>query len=202
MHQSRDQSYTAIPLTDGLWASTLILYTTVYTPLKRLSIANTWVGSVVGALPPLMGWTACTGTLDPGAFILGGILYSWQFPHFNALSWNLRADYSRAGYRMMSVLNPELCRKVTLRHCVSLVALSTLLPVCDVTTWWLALDSLPVNLWFTWLAWKFHKQSDNKSARELFRFSLLHLPILMFLVLFHKKSRKAEPLDIENSLQG
>ena len=76
-------------------ASTLFLYTTVYTPLKRLSIANTWVGSVVGALPPLMGWTACTGTLDPGALILGGILYSWQFPHFNALSWNLRADYSR-----------------------------------------------------------------------------------------------------------
>jgi hypothetical protein len=110
--------------------------------------------------------------------------------------------YFLAGYRMMSVLNPELCRKVTLRHCVSLVALSTLLPACDVTTWWLALDSLPVNLWFTWLAWKFHKQSDNKSARELFRFSLLHLPILMFLVLFHKKSRKAEPLDIENSLQG
>lgn len=78
-----------------LGASTLILYTTVYTPLKRLSVANTWVGSVVGALPPLMGWTACTGTLDPGALILAGILYSWQFPHFNALSWNLRADYSR-----------------------------------------------------------------------------------------------------------
>ena len=189
-------------LTALLGASTLILYTTVYTPLKRLSIANTWVGSVVGALPPLMGWTACTGTLDPGALILGGILYSWQFPHFNALSWNLRADYSRAGYRMMSVLNPELCRKVTLRHCVSLVALSTLLPLCDVTTWWLALDSLPVNLWFTWLAWKFHKQSDNKSARELFRFSLLHLPILMFLVLVHKKRKKAEAFDIENSLQA
>ena len=78
-----------------LGASTLLLYTSVYTPLKRLSIVNTWVGSVVGALPPLMGWTAATGTLDPGALILGGILYSWQFPHFNALSWNLRADYSR-----------------------------------------------------------------------------------------------------------
>ena len=105
-----------------------------------------------------------------------------------------------AGYRMMSVSNPELCRKVTLRHCVSLVALSTLLPVCDVTTWWIALDSLPANLWFTWLAWKFHKQSDNKSARELFRFSLLHLPVLMFLVLFHKKRRKTEVLDLPNRI--
>ncbi|XP_028417321.1 protoheme IX farnesyltransferase, mitochondrial-like [Dendronephthya gigantea] len=189
-------------LTALLGASTLILYTTVYTPLKRLSIANTWVGSVVGALPPLMGWTACTGTLDPGALILGGILYSWQFPHFNALSWNLRADYSRAGYRMMSVLNPDLCRKVALRHCVSLVVFSTLLPVCDVTTWWLALDSLPVNLWLIWLASKFQKRSDNKSARELFRFSLLHLPLLMFLILFHKRSKESEAVPEEKTLEG
>ena len=76
-------------------AGTLFLYTSVYTPMKRLSILNTWVGSVVGALPPLMGWAACTGGLDMGSLVLAGILYSWQFPHFNALSWNLRADYSR-----------------------------------------------------------------------------------------------------------
>ena len=76
-------------------AATLLLYTSVYTPMKRLSILNTWVGSVVGALPPLMGWAACTGGLDAGGLVLAGILYSWQFPHFNALSWNLRADYSR-----------------------------------------------------------------------------------------------------------
>lgn len=63
--------------------------------MKRLSILNTWVGSVVGALPPLMGWAACAGGLDAGGLVLAGILYSWQFPHFNALSWNLRADYSR-----------------------------------------------------------------------------------------------------------
>lgn len=76
----------------------IFLYTSVYTPLKRVSILNTWAGSVVGALPPLMGWAACVGTLNPGAFVLAGILYSWQFPHFNALSWNLRADYSRGMY--------------------------------------------------------------------------------------------------------
>lgn len=91
---------------------------------------------------------------------------------------------------MMSVINPELCRKVALRHCASLTVLSTLLPVCDVTTWWLVVDSLPLNLWFTWLAWKFNRDSDNKSARELFRFSLLHLPLIMFLILFHKKATK------------
>lgn len=63
--------------------------------MKRLSIVNTWLGSAVGGIPPLMGWAACTGSLGPGALVLAGILYSWQFPHFNALSWNLRPDYSR-----------------------------------------------------------------------------------------------------------
>ncbi|KAM7430053.1 Protoheme IX farnesyltransferase [Porites harrisoni] len=176
-------------LTAALGAGTLFLYTSVYTPMKRLSILNTWVGSVVGALPPLMGWAACTGGLDMGALVLAGILYSWQFPHFNALSWNLRADYSRAGYRMMCVTNAPLCRRVTLRHCLALVGLTTLLPVCGVTTWWLALDSLPLNLWNAFLGYKFYKDSDNRSARRLFRLSLIYLPILMLMILIHKKPR-------------
>lgn len=54
----------------------------------------------------MMGWAGCTGSLEAGAWILAGILYAWQFPHFNALSWNLRPDYSRAGYRMMAVTDP------------------------------------------------------------------------------------------------
>lgn len=98
----------------------------------------------------------------------------------------------------MSVLNPELCRKVTLRHCISLIALSTLLPMSDVTTWWLAVDSLPLNAWFTLLAWRFYKRSDNKSARKLFRFSLIHLPLLMGLILFHKKYSNERGNDFED----
>lgn len=179
-------------LTAALGAATLVLYTSVYTPMKRLSIVNTWVGSVVGALPPLMGWAACTGGIDAGGLVLAGILYSWQFPHFNALSWNLRADYSRAGYRMMCVTNAPLCRRVTLRHCLALVGLTTLLPTCEVTTWWLALDSLPLNLWNAYLGYQFYKDSDSRSARKLFRFSLIYLPILMFLILFHKKPRTTQ----------
>lgn len=179
-------------LTAALGAATLILYTSVYTPMKRLSIVNTWVGSVVGALPPLMGWAACTGGIDAGGLVLAGILYSWQFPHFNALSWNLRADYSRAGYRMMCVTNAPLCRRVTLRHCLALVGLTTLLPACGVTTWWLALDSLPLNFWNTYLGYQFYKDSDSRSARKLFRFSLIYLPILMLLILFHKKPRTTQ----------
>ncbi|KFM69928.1 Protoheme IX farnesyltransferase, mitochondrial, partial [Stegodyphus mimosarum] len=110
-------------LTAALGATNLILYTSIYTPLKRCSIVNTWLGSIVGAIPPLMGWAACCGTLSSGALLMGAILYAWQFPHFNALSWNLRPDYSRAGYRMTSVIDPGLCRRSSLRHSIALLAM-------------------------------------------------------------------------------
>ena len=108
--------YFVNPTASILAVGNLVLYTSIYTPMKRLSILNTWVGSIVGAIPPIIGWVSATGTLDFGALVLGGILFTWQFPHFNSLSWNLRPDYSRAGYRMMSVTDPELCKRVALRY--------------------------------------------------------------------------------------
>lgn len=178
------------PLTVTLGALNLLLYTLVYTPLKRISIANTWLGSIVGALPPIGGWVACTGTLDPGALLVGAILYSWQFPHFNALSWNLRPDYSRAGYRMMSVVDPQLCKRVALRHSVALIGLCTLAPVIGVTTWTFSVDSLPLNVYLTYLGWRFYRDGDSNSSRKLFKFSLFHLPTLMLFLLISKKSYK------------
>lgn len=81
----------------------ILLYAGVYTPSKRYHIANTWIGAVVGAIPPLMGWAACMGGLDMGAFTLAAMLFAWQFPHFNALSWNYRPDYSRGIYYHLSI---------------------------------------------------------------------------------------------------
>lgn len=167
----------------------------------------------VGAIPPLMGWTGCTGgALTLGACILPGILYAWQFPHFNALSWNLRPDYSRAGYRMMAVTNPGLCRRTTVRYTAVLMVLCYLAPLLDVTHWWFAFASTPLNASFlylgkncfhstyvgnfiivftiiiaTILAWKFKEHSDSANSRKLFQFSLLHLPLLMALILASKK---------------
>lgn len=175
------------PLTAALGASNLVLYTMIYTPMKRVSILNTWVGSVVGAMPPLMGWAACTGHLEPAAWIMAGLLYAWQFPHFNALSWNLRPDYSRAGYRMMSVTNPGLCRRVALRYTGAIIALSCAAPWLDLTNVWFAIESAPLNGYFAYLAYQFYKKSDSSSSRKLFRFSLIHLPALMLLLLVNKK---------------
>ena len=185
---------TVNPLTAILGVDNIVLYAGIYTPLKRISLYNTWVGAVVGAVPPLMGWTACTGTLDPGAFVLGGILFAWQFPHFNALSWRLRGDYSRAGYRMMSVLDPGLCKRTTLRYCLSLTPLCAMAPLLDLTTWWFLIDSMPVNGWMTYLSWRFYKdsQDDFKWARKLFHFTLFHLPLLTGLMLINKKQWYSE----------
>uniref|UniRef100_A0A8C5R6A7 Protoheme IX farnesyltransferase, mitochondrial n=1 Tax=Leptobrachium leishanense TaxID=445787 RepID=A0A8C5R6A7_9ANUR len=176
------------PLTGALGAFNIFLYTCCYTPMKRMSIANTWVGAVVGAIPPIMGWTAATGSLDVGALLLGAILYSWQFPHFNALSWNLREDYSRGGYRMMSVINPQMCRRVALRHCLALIGLSTLAPVLDVTTWTFPVISLPINLYISYLGYRFYRDADRSSSRKLFFCSLWHLPMLLLLMFTCKKS--------------
>lgn len=114
----------------------------------------------VGAIPPLMGWAACAGTLGPGAWLMAGLLYSWQFPHFNALSWNLRPDYSRAGYRMMSVIDPGLCRRVALRHTLIIQALCTAAPFTDTTNWWFLAEATPLNLYFTYLG-KLYFQYKN-----------------------------------------
>lgn len=111
----------------------------------------------VGAIPPIMGWVGCTGSLDPGCFLLGALLYTWQFPHFNALSWNLRPDYSRAGYRMMAVSHPALCRRTALRHTIGLTALCGLAPLLDVTNVWFALETLPLNAYFSYLGRFLHK---------------------------------------------
>ena len=120
--------------------------------------------------------------------LLAAIMYAWQFPHFNALSWNLRPDYSRSGYRMTSVVNPALCKRVALRYSVGMIGLCTLAPVMDVTTWVFALDSFPLNAYMTYLAWQFYRKGDSNTSRKLFRFTLVHIPALLILMLVSKKS--------------
>jgi protoheme IX farnesyltransferase len=79
----------------------------VYTPLKRISTINTLVGAIPGAVPPLIGWTAATGTLGFGGWIAFGIVFLWQLPHFMAISWLYREDYARGGFRMLAVEDPD-----------------------------------------------------------------------------------------------
>jgi protoheme IX farnesyltransferase len=80
---------------------TLVSYLFIYTPLKRMTPLCTLVGAFPGAMPPLIGWAAATGTLSPQAWILYAMLYLWQFPHFMSIAWIYREDYARAGYLVL-----------------------------------------------------------------------------------------------------
>ncbi|KAJ3188082.1 Protoheme IX farnesyltransferase, mitochondrial [Irineochytrium annulatum] len=140
----------------------------------------------------MMGWAASTGGLDIGAWILGGILFSWQFPHFNSLSWSLQADYAKAGYRMMSVVDPALNARVSLRHALLLFPISLAAPYIGMTTWWFAVSSSVLNTVFAYGAWKFFWMPSDKTARELFFISLIHLPVLLGLLMFHKQKEQAK----------
>ena len=131
---------------------------------------------------------------DLAAISLGLILYSWQFPHFNALSWNIKHDYARAGYRMMVVTNPGLCVRTAFRHSC-LIALYCELMCSDLiglNSWAFGFDSLPLNLYLIYLAWKFKQNPNAKTSRTLFKFSLVHLPVLLALLLLSKKSKTNE----------
>jgi protoheme IX farnesyltransferase len=178
------------PLTAFLGFSNIVLYTLAYTPLKRMSIFNTWVGAVVGALPPLMGWTASTNSLSVGAALLGALLYAWQFPHFSSLSWSYRHDYSRAGYHMMAVIAPRLNSRVALRYSLWMLPLCWCISMVELTSPWFALDSSIVNLVLIESAYRFHKTCNDPTAKKLFFVSLLHLPIILTLLLIHKKQEE------------
>ncbi|KAI0160531.1 mitochondria protoheme IX farnesyltransferase [Xylariaceae sp. FL1272] len=193
------------PTVSFLGAANIVLYAGVYTPLKAFTVANTWVGGVVGLIPPLMGWAAAAGesaTADGswrellfapdgsslGGWILGGFLFAWQFPHFMALSWSIRDEYRAAGLRMLAWTNPARNARVALRYSVAFMPLCLALCAAGVTEWSFAVTSLPVNLWLTCEAVRFWRTEGHKgSARGLFWASIWYLPAVMVLALLQKK---------------
>jgi protoheme IX farnesyltransferase len=134
---------------------------------------------------------------------MAAILYSWQFPHFHSLSWNLRAEYSRAGYRMISVLNPRICTSSSLSHTIALLVMcSCLAPIFELTTWNFAIDSLPFSLYFIYLAVQFKRNADAQSSRKLFRYSLIYLPMIILLMLITKSPVKNIDDELNKKLEN
>ena len=87
--------------------ATLASYAAVYTPLKRRTSFSTVIGAIPGALPPVIGWAAAQNALSQGAWVLFGIVFLWQLPHFLAIAWMYRDDYARAGFPMLPVIEPD-----------------------------------------------------------------------------------------------
>jgi protoheme IX farnesyltransferase len=176
------------PLTAALGAGNIALYALVYTPLKQVTQLNTAVGAVVGAVPPLMGWAAAAGSLaavDP--FLLAGVLFSWQFPHFYALAWPLRRDYARGGYAMVPAMDPMGARTGALitRHASALAAWPVAAAALGVTSPMFAVEGALINAYLLRLAVAFQRDPTDAKARAIFRASLWYLPLLAALMVFH-----------------
>jgi len=161
---------------------TIAAYLGCYTPAKRLSRWSTEIGAVAGAFPPLIGWSAAEGTVTALGWILFGILFFWQIPHFMAVAWTYRRDYSAVNFPMLPVRD-ESGAKVAgwaLTATAALFALSLLpLPLHLASPWYAAAAAL-AGLGFLWRAGAFLRPAGrDASARRLFLYSLVYLPVLL-----------------------
>ena len=168
-----------------LGALAAVLYLLVYTPMKRRSWLNTPLGAIPGALPPLIGWSAASGGLSAGAWILFGVLFLWQHPHFYAIAWAYRDEYRRAGLKMASEVDAGgrfLTTQVIL-FLGALTPLSMLLTAAGTAGLVYAAGALLIGLLYLAAGVSFARRRDFGSARRLLRASVIYLPALLVIVL-------------------
>lgn len=166
-----------------LTAATFLLYTFLYTPLKRKTSLCTTIGAIPGALPPVLGWTAADGGLVTGAWLLFAILFLWQFPHFLAIAWLYREEYVRAGLRMVPPgrTGPSTAGWLAALYALALLPIS-LLPAQTGSA--LAgdgyfLTALVLGLGYLACAVRFLLSQSRQTARSLLWSSLIYLPLLL-----------------------
>jgi len=171
-------------LTAALGLAVVLVYTLVYTPLKARTPFCTLFGAVCGALPPMMGWSAAAGRLGFGAWLLGGLLFLWQIPHFLALAWLYRDDYRRGGFRMLPILDPEgvLTGNVVVVYSLALVPVGIVAALGRLTGWAFAAGALLLGAGLVALALRLAAERTDRPARRLFLATLAYLPLLLGLM--------------------
>jgi protoheme IX farnesyltransferase len=167
--------------TAALAALTLASYVFAYTPLKRRSSIATLVGAVPGALPIVGGWAATGAPLDVGAWVLFGILFLWQMPHFLALSWMYRADYARAGLRMLSIEDETgaMTFRQAALNAAALVPISLAPAALGIAGQLYFAVAVPLSGMLLVLSIAAARAPSPKSARRLFLSTLVDLPVLL-----------------------
>lgn len=178
--------------TAALAAANIFLYAGVYTPLKAISTANTWVGAVVGALPPMHGWAAASGgnlfgERERGAWALGSMLFLWQIPHFHALATVSRADYAAGGLKMLAVTNPVANANWARITAAAMVPIGTLFSYTGVTSAVFPVEAALLGWWMYRGAVRLGTApTSSAAARPLFRASIIHLPVSLSLLVAHR----------------
>ena len=169
------------PLTGLLAGITLLTYIGVYTPLKKHTAWNTLVGAVPGALPPLGGWVAASGTVSSGAWALFAILFFWQIPHFMAIAKIYQADYARAGMIMLPAIDPSGQRtaRVVTASCAALLAGSLVPAYLGITGWAYFMGAGLLGLVLLAYGLSAARQQGKGPARRLLFASIIYLPALL-----------------------
>lgn len=176
------------PLTAVLSFVSMLLYSLVYTPMKRVGPLAVLVGAIPGALPPLLGWTAATGIISAEALIIFGIQFIWQFPHFWAIAWVADEDYKNAGFKLLPLGGKK--------------DFNTALQIMTYTLFLIPLGLLPLKLGITGInsaiiatvcgilflaqTFKLMRNQDRKSALRIMFGSFLYLPVVQIAFLFDK----------------
>jgi protoheme IX farnesyltransferase len=168
-------------LTAGLALLIHVLYLWIYTPMKLRSPGNTLVGAICGAIPPVMGWTAATGTLSVGAGLLFLVLFAWQMPHFLALAWLYREDYERGGYRMLPAVDRTgaLTGNLVVLYSAILLPLALAFLIAGLAGWLFLAGGLVLGTWILVMSLRLRAERTDRSARRLFLTSLAYLPLLL-----------------------
>lgn len=175
-------------VTTALVALTVVTYVLIYTPLKRQTWLATLVGAVPGALPILAGWTAGGGGMTAPGFALFGTLFLWQMPHFFALAWIYRADYARAGFRMLTTMDPDgsrTARQIVL-YGAALIPVSTLPAVYGLSGTPYLVSALVLGTAFLGLGIAMAMRRDDRHAMRLFLGSVVYLPLLLIVMVIDR----------------
>lgn len=175
-------------LTGFLALLTIVLYIAVYTPLKPRTSLNTLVGAIPGAIPPVIGWTAATGSVGLGGWALFSILFLWQLPHFLAIAWMFRDDYARGGFPMLPVVDPaggSTGRQAAL-YALALIPVSLTPTLLGLTGGVYFVGALALGVAFLACGLGMAMDRGRKGARRLLLASVTYLPLLLALLVLDR----------------
>ena len=173
------------PLTALIGTVSMIIYAFLYTPVKKISSIAVTIGAVPGALPPLIGWVAATGSIGNEAIVLFAIQFFWQFPHFWAIGWLQHDAYKRVGYHLLPSKGGR--DKSSALHCLIyalfLVPVSLFVGWIGMVSWLVVAIMLAAAFHYAFYAWRFYQTCTMESARKLMFSSFFYLPIVMIAML-------------------
>jgi protoheme IX farnesyltransferase len=175
-------------LAAGVALATLLTYTVFYTPLKKRTSLATVVGGVPGALPPMIGWAAVRNDLSIEAWILFGIVFLWQMPHFLAIAWMYREDYKRAGFPLLPIVEPDGAStgRQAVVYAAALVPLSLAPTAAGMAGIAYLVGAAVMSAGFFALAVRFAWHRTTPDARRLFFGSIVYLPLLWILMVVNR----------------